>query len=1410
MSERAAGPGLRRLPPYWCVVCMGVLTDRFEYTTRAKVRWVGRQILEVFTTEFRDRTKEYYTWAIHSVTPKYRIQDSDLIVNKVHRHEPAVTDSPVRILHRDDERGRIVVVKPGSIPVHATGRFHRQTLVEMVKEQAGVANLYPSNRLDRLTSGIMVCSTTSDAARELGNDFNAGLVNKAYVCRVDGRFPDGTVDCQEPILAVDRQSGLNIVHARGKDCRTLFERLSYDARTDTSVLICRPITGRTHQIRVHAQWLGHPISNDPIYNHDVWRTVDTNVLATAQPRHYERVGGETGNVEVERVLAALKGSRDDSEGWARWRDEVLFGTLNRQMGYDDVPVPGANAMPAQAPPREEQEHTLGTPLCGTCRIPLLPDPAPHELYIYLHAIKYWTDSWVFEDELPWWAAAPCADGARRLPALPLIQHHGGVGQCSVGKGGARRRVPSVMDARQRLGSYGIVAAGGVGRGWEAEGGPRRGAGAAGARADADACAEQGRADDPRAATCAHPVGAPVVLEVPRGLEDAAQEDVLLRLVSVLHLVQSPWNALAVAQYAEGRLPVVLAAYYAMHAAVVPAPLLDALFADRIEALAHKRKGPLLSETQLLAFIAEQWEMGRVGRDTALAAWTTRSDAHTAAPGATGPQRTFAVAVDRSSYILPTLSTAQLEECIARLVAPWLSAQGGAPWTLGKRAEAAAVIKVMFAPRLDVVETLESGPRARNGNPRGTMLFQLQVPAVPGDRMHAVISADATRVAMARTRAAAIGALLPIPAPGDCALVLGTHGAGAAYLSAALAEHADARGLPASVSVGLRCAGTLQGAVVEMAERDRNAPHALLFDVYVEEVRGVYAALAPNARAVLITCEPRMLMRALRELENECRRQEAEYTLTVEAFAWDAAALQSIAALEDRSARADADEESKLRNGTRSFFFHHTYLVQVGNAGQLLLVLFWMANGALAALQRTKDVGDDVSEGPTAQRHISVDQFQEQQRIADYITVAALTLYAWEYLATLPRELYMYQPRMIVRPQVILFLLIRYGTIPAIVLPSYSLWHYFGPNESCPPHEQLTVAVVQFLVACIFSWRTVAIWRRERVVTIFLVVFTMCLFGTSVGLLYFSDDALLPDGACRPISFSGEGEDSVNTVQWFYLSSMIFDTTTLVLSSYKLMQYANMGRRISVHPAHTDRALHASPPTSRGPVFRDPFAAHRQQSEKDALPLPSQTRGGRRRSSATELARRVQANVVPVATFPYHLARDVYQWWSTLTPLIARLIANGFVYFFVATAFNLLNFILEVVQSLHSKSFLTLYPPLMCVLCQRMLLKEFDAVWAPHDPDLEFPGRNLVTRVVHGGDQRGRPSEMDRFQELISTLEERSASTQDAMRTRRSSAPPLEKHYAEGPLGEREHSAFSCSARPVAAQPPFAAGRSRLC
>ena len=124
---------------------------------------------------------------------------------------------------------------------------------------------YSVNRLDRLTSGLMILALTSKASRHLAEEFMSGSVRKEYVARVRGRFPDQIVEVDLPLLTVDRQMGLVIVTPEGKEARTVFKKLWYDVDRDESVVHCRPLTGRTHQIRVHLQYLGHAIANDPLY-----------------------------------------------------------------------------------------------------------------------------------------------------------------------------------------------------------------------------------------------------------------------------------------------------------------------------------------------------------------------------------------------------------------------------------------------------------------------------------------------------------------------------------------------------------------------------------------------------------------------------------------------------------------------------------------------------------------------------------------------------------------------------------------------------------------------------------------------------------------------------------------------------------------------------------------------------------------------------------------------------------------------------------------------------------------------------------------------------------------------------------------------------------------------------------------
>lgn len=219
----------------------------------AKERWLGREILEVVSTEFRDRSMEYYRYALESgvtsingrpAKPDTIIRNGDRIENVVHRHEPPITSTPVKIILHDKERGFLVINKPGSIPVHATGRYYHHSLVQILRNDFGFDKVYTINRLDRLTSGLMIVPLNADLARSLSAEFVNGSVHKEYIARCKGEFPVDEVVCEEPLLTVDRQMGLNIVHPEGKPAKTVFNRIRYDSNTHTTVVRCRPFTGR--------------------------------------------------------------------------------------------------------------------------------------------------------------------------------------------------------------------------------------------------------------------------------------------------------------------------------------------------------------------------------------------------------------------------------------------------------------------------------------------------------------------------------------------------------------------------------------------------------------------------------------------------------------------------------------------------------------------------------------------------------------------------------------------------------------------------------------------------------------------------------------------------------------------------------------------------------------------------------------------------------------------------------------------------------------------------------------------------------------------------------------------------------------------------------------------------------------
>jgi len=195
---------------------------------------------------------------------------------------------PLRVLH--DDHAIIVVDKPaGLLSVPGRGAHLADCLMERVRAVFPTALLV--HRLDRDTSGVMVFALGPHAQRHLGLQFERRQVAKTYVARVAGRLePDrGTIDLP---LIVDwpNRPRQKVCFETGREARTDWRVLRRDAG-ETRVRLC-PRTGRSHQLRVHMQALGHPILGDPFYAEGAARDHPRLMLHSEELRLRHPDGGE--------------------------------------------------------------------------------------------------------------------------------------------------------------------------------------------------------------------------------------------------------------------------------------------------------------------------------------------------------------------------------------------------------------------------------------------------------------------------------------------------------------------------------------------------------------------------------------------------------------------------------------------------------------------------------------------------------------------------------------------------------------------------------------------------------------------------------------------------------------------------------------------------------------------------------------------------------------------------------------------------------------------------------------------------------------------------------------------------------------------------------------------------------------
>jgi 23S rRNA pseudouridine1911/1915/1917 synthase len=180
------------------------------------------------------------------------------------------TPTALPVLFQDD--WLLILDKPAGLPIHPTARYHKGTLVSLLRERFGEAFAEPAHRLDRETSGVVVCGRTTESCRVLGRLFVSRDVHKEYLALCEGHPPEDSFHVDAPIAEGTEliRIAVRIDPVAGKESRTRFQVLQRFSRDGApfALLRCLPETGRQHQIRIHLREAGFPLVGDKMYGPD--------------------------------------------------------------------------------------------------------------------------------------------------------------------------------------------------------------------------------------------------------------------------------------------------------------------------------------------------------------------------------------------------------------------------------------------------------------------------------------------------------------------------------------------------------------------------------------------------------------------------------------------------------------------------------------------------------------------------------------------------------------------------------------------------------------------------------------------------------------------------------------------------------------------------------------------------------------------------------------------------------------------------------------------------------------------------------------------------------------------------------------------------------------------------------------
>lgn len=203
---------------------------------------------------------------------------------------------PLEIVYEDDDV--LVVNKPSGMVVHPAAGHHQHTLVNALMYHSlqlsgvnGVMRPGIVHRIDKDTSGLLLVAKNDESHLDLAKQLHGHNITRRYIALVHGviRHDRGTVDAPIGRDPYDRKK-MAVTDINAKEAITHFTVL--ERLKDATLIECSLETGRTHQIRLHMQYIGYPIVNDPVYSNkkainDYGQMLHAKVLGFVHPKTKE-------------------------------------------------------------------------------------------------------------------------------------------------------------------------------------------------------------------------------------------------------------------------------------------------------------------------------------------------------------------------------------------------------------------------------------------------------------------------------------------------------------------------------------------------------------------------------------------------------------------------------------------------------------------------------------------------------------------------------------------------------------------------------------------------------------------------------------------------------------------------------------------------------------------------------------------------------------------------------------------------------------------------------------------------------------------------------------------------------------------------------------------------------------------